>query len=162
MDCREQNEQEMLANCKKYLFPKVFRDVFVLTYDRMRKYKGAWHLERHPLFPGHIILESGEDGILSADSEKCGMTSVLWNHMVRIGSKEEGVLRGLCGEAHHLEMSRGVIRKGNTRITEGPLKGKEGQICGIDRHKRLARIEIGIRPDCRFILAGLEITEKTV
>lgn len=162
MDYREQNGQEMLANCKKYLFPRVFRDMFVLTYDRMRKYKGIWHLERHPLFPGHIFLESEESDILSADLEKFGMTSVLWAHMVRIGRKEEGVLRELCGEAHHLEMSRGVIRKGNTWITEGPLKGKEDQICGIDRHKRLARIEIGIEPACQFILAGLEITEKTV
>lgn len=150
----------MLANCKKYLPSKAFRDMFVLTYDRMRKYEGTWHLERRPLFPGHVFLESEDKDILSEGLGTSGMISRLWGHMVLVGRREEEFLKELCGEAHHLEMSRGIIQKGNTRITEGPLKGREDQICGIDRHKRLARIEIRMKPDHHFIPAGLEITEK--
>lgn len=147
----------MLANCKKYLSLKVFRDVFELTYDRMRRYEGTWHLERRSLFPGYIFLESEDRAILSEWLGECGILE----RMIQVGRKEEKFLKELCGEAHNLKMSRGIIWKGNTRITEGPLKGREKQICGIDRHKRIARVEIRMEPDYYYIPAGLEITEKS-
>ncbi len=150
----------MLVNCKKYLSPKVFRDMFVLTYDRMRRYEGMWHLERQSLFPGYVFLESEEQVIRQDELGDCLITSGILECMIQVGRKEEKFLKELCGEAHNLKMSRGVIWKGITRITEGPLKGRENRICEIDRHKRLARIEIGMEPDCYFIPAGLEITEK--
>ena len=47
-------------------------------------------------------------------------------------------------------MSRGIIREGNAQVTDGPLKGMENRIRRIDRHKRLAKIEIaGIADDLR-------------
>ena len=104
--------------------------------------------------------------------EKCCAFAWGEQYLVRIGAEEEKILRNLCGKEHHLEMSRGIIREGNAQVTDGPLKGMENRIRRIDRHKRLAKIEIaGIADDlrhyrkdawCRYIPAGLEITEKSV
>ena len=151
---------------------KICRDIFILTYDRLRKYQGVWHLEQHPLFPGQIFLEGEEEKGLQEELEKVRGRIGCGKHLVEVRQEEEDFLRKLCGKEHHLEMSRGIIFHGNTRVTEGPLKGMEKRICRIDRHKRLARGEIakkagpseqneGGMAGCCYISAGLEITEKS-
>ena len=114
------------------------------------------------MFPGYVFLESEDEEILSEELEGCGLTFRERQSLFRIGNKEEEFLKRLCGAAHHLEMSRGVLHQGSARITEGPLKGMEKRISRIDRHKRLARVEMTIKPDNHYIQAGLEITEKII
>lgn len=141
---------------------KAYRDIFVLTYDKMRRYEGAWHLERHLLFPEYIFLESENEELLLEELGKCDGIAADSRHLNRIDREEEKFLRSICGKEHHLGMSRGIIREGSTHITEGPLKGMENRICRIDRHKRLAKIGIMDFADDlgRYITAGLEIKEK--
>ena len=45
-------------------------------------------------------------------------------------------------------------------ITEGPLKGMEGMIKKIDRHRRTAAIEIEMFDRKVLMNVGLEIVEK--
>lgn len=160
--CKKQEEQKILTLCREKLPKKAYRDIFVLTYDRMRRYEGAWHLERHLLFPKYVFLESENEELLVEELGKCGGIDADSTYVTRIDTEEEKFLRSLCGEGHHLEMSRGVIREGSTQVTDGPLKGMENRIRRIDRHKRLARIEIaGLADELeRYITAGLEIKEK--
>ena len=47
-----------MESCNKYLSQKALRSSFLLTYDRMRRYEGKWHLERRLLFPACVLLES--------------------------------------------------------------------------------------------------------
>ena len=94
------------------------------------------------------------------ERNKSSITAESGNQLIRMGKEEEQVLKILCGREHHLQMSRGIICKGVTHVTEGPLKGMEGRICKIDRHKRLAQITLTKRQDRGPLPAGLEITEK--
>ena len=48
------------------------------------------------------------------------------------------------------------------QVTEGPLEGMEERICQINRHKRLARIRASKSREAGYILAGLEIMEKSL
>ena len=66
----------------------------------------------------------------------------------------------ISGRKQHLHMSRGHIREGQTYITEGPLRGKEKMIRKIDRHKRLARLELPVADGIQTLYAGLEIFSK--
>ena len=161
--CPKQNEAEIICSCKQRLSDRALMDAFILTYDRMRRYQGAWHLEQQPLFPNYVFLETKDGKQLSEELQQ-------YQHIVQaLGEKdcliplhqeEEQFLQNLCGESHHLNMSRGYISNGQTHVTEGPLLGKEEQIRRIDRHKRLARIETPRGHDSACILAGLEIVEK--
>ena len=45
-------------------------------------------------------------------------------------------------EEHIVEMSRGIVENDRVIVMEGPLKGNEGLIRKIDRHKRKAWLEI--------------------
>lgn len=171
MTCKKQEEQKILTICRDRLSEKIIRDIFILTYDRLRKYQGVWHLEQQLLFPGYIFLECEEEKGLLEELKKVHEDMGCGKRLIRVSREEERFLRKLFGKEHHLEMSRGIISEGSTKITEGPLKGMENRICRIDRHKRLARVEIGRRTeryeqagrsgaDYCYISVGLEITEK--
>jgi transcriptional antiterminator NusG len=175
LNCRGQQEVQVLNLCQRRLSKAAVKDAFVLTYDCMRRYEGVWHMERKLLFPSYIFLVS-ENGDLLVNELSRAAVREQEAEVFSINDKEEEFLKALCGENGHLKMSKGVIRKGMTRITEGPLMGMEKQICRIDRHKRLAKLALpaGQRyrripghPDrlsCGFsyISAGLEIAEKSL
>lgn len=113
------------------------------------------------MFPDYVFLESEDGERLAEELEQYrSFLMVLGGEetLVPIGREEEEFLRGLCGKSHHSEISKGYIRNGHTHVTEGPLRGKERLIRKIDRHKRLARLEIP--GSLRNVNVGLEIYEK--
>lgn len=149
----------MLDSCRTLLSEKSLKDAFVLTYDRMRRYEGDWHLEKRILFPKRVFLESRDEKALRNELRQYQGIVEQKTPLIRIGNQDEAFLRDLCGEKKHLKMSRGVIQKGDARVTEGPLKGNENRIRKIDRHRRLARLEFAGH-ELGNVWAGLEIFEK--
>ena len=63
-------------------------------------------------------------------------------------------------ENHVVEMSTGFIQGEQIFITEGPLQGKEGQIIRIDRHKRVAYLQLSMFNKETTTKVGLEIISK--
>ena len=159
LHCQKQNEWEDLEACRRNLSRIALKDAFIFTYDRMRKFKGEWHLERQLLFPECVFLESEDKRRLSEELKEYKKAKLL-----PVRKSEEMFLSSLCGKDHHLAMSRGVIQDGITWVIEGPLRGWEDSICRIDRHKRLARLAApkSFAPELTkgSISAGLEIVEK--
>lgn len=160
LSCQTQEEQKTVDLCRKYLSHRALKQAFVLTYDRVRRYEGAWHLERKLLLPSNVFLESEDEEILWEEFGKARELARYKNCLTRMKQEEEEFLRRLYGSEYHLKMSRGIISKGTAQIIEGPLKGMENRICRIDRHKRLAWLQTVMRQEYRYISAGLEITEK--
>ena len=124
---------------------------FIITYEKMKRYEGSWHLICEPLLSGYFFLKTEESKVLEEAQDS-----------IPIDSGEERFLKELGGRDHHVPMSRGYIREGKTCVTEGPLCGHESQIQKIDRHKRLAHL------DCRMdqyqrkgLWAGLEIVSQS-
>ena len=113
------------------------------------------------MFPHYVFLESEDKERLARELRQYEeILTVLggWDALVPVQREEEQFLRGLCGETHHSGMSKGYIRGGHTHVTEGPLRGKERLIRRIDRHKRIARLELP--GSLRNVNVGLEIYEK--
>lgn len=162
LPCRNQEVELTLDSCRKYLSDKALLDAFVLTYDRLCRYQGAWHLEKRLIFPANVVLESENENALIDELKHHPDAAAYACPVFKIDLEEETFLRYLCGKMRHIGMSRGVICDGITQVTEGPLKGLESQICKIDRHKRLAKLWTPKRQDSRYIPAGLEIVAKTI
>lgn len=57
-------------------------------------------------------------------------------------------------------MSSGIIENDRVQILSGPLMGMEGNICRIDRHKRMAYMEIEMFGRTVEMKVGLEIIRK--
>jgi transcriptional antiterminator NusG len=155
--------------CREHLTEQALQSVFVLTYDRMRRYGGVWHLEQKLLFPKTVFLESKNEKILSEEFRKYHMFHIHEDDLRPVSKEVEDFLDRLCGKERRLKMSRGIICRGAARITEGPLRGLENRIHKIDRHKRMAQIKTAVNHgECSvmpgfgtaYIPAGLEITEK--
>lgn len=149
----------MIFACKNILTKDILSDAFIPTFDRVRRYQGAWHTEQRPLIPDSIFLECQSKEQLQQQLEqyKPGCTAFLET----LSETEEKILRTLWNEKHHLEMSVGYIENGCTHVTTGPLRGKEKYIRKIDRHKRLARLELPLEASKKEIYAGLEIKSKS-
>ena len=59
-----------------------------------------------------------------------------------------------------VEMSSGIIENDRVRILSGPLMGMEGNIRRIDRHKRIAYLEIEMFGRTVEMKVRLEIIRK--
>ena len=115
------------------------------------------------MFPDYVFLESEDGERLARELEQYEQILTILggrdaDALTPVDREEERFLRGLCGGTHHSGMSRGYIRDGHTYVTEGPLQGKERLIRKIDRHKRLAKLEMP--GSFRGVNVGLEIYEK--
>ena len=58
-------------------------------------------------------------------------------------------------------MSQGYIVGDKVNIISGPLVGYEGKIKKIDRHKRIAYIEVSLFDQVVVVQVGLEIISKS-
>ena len=54
-----------------------------------------------------------------------------------------------------MEFSQGVIEGDEVKVTKGPLKGQEAKIRKIDRHKRLAFLEMHMFGRTKVVKVGL-------
>ena len=119
-------------------------------------------MEKKLVFPANVLLESENENVLKYELRQNWEVVGRSKDILKVSLEEEKFLRFLCGKKKHMGMSKGVIFGGVTRVTEGPLKGVEAHICKIDRHKRMARLQMPKGRNIRYLLAGLEIMEKDV
>ena len=66
----------------------------------------------------------------------------------------------LSGGEHLMKFSEGYIQGDRVIVTRGPLKGLEGSISRIDRHRRLAWLTVELFGKIVELQAGLEIIRK--
>ena len=164
LKCNPGKSEEIMESCREHISGQVLHDIFTFTYDRMKRYEGNWHTESSPMFPDCIFLETADPAALSEQLELYGASIKRQGDgslLVKVTPEEEAFLKRLGGQEHHLKMSQGYIKNGITHIVTGPLVGMERRIRKIDRHKRLANIEMPMQGMEKPVQAGLEITSKS-
>ena len=60
-----------------------------------------------------------------------------------------------------LRASEGAIRAGGLSVARGPLKGSEGRVRRIDRHKSLALVGLGGPGEGFLLRAALSVPRKS-
>lgn len=161
--CRSGQEDTIIRSCKQNLSRQALTDAFQFSYERMKKYLGEWHVDTLAMFPNYVFLQSEHPEVLSEELEQYRkIVNVLENDslLLAVRPDEEDAIKKLCGENHHMGMSRGIIADGKLNVLEGPLAGRESIIRKVDRHKRIAKLELRVTEALPDIWAGLEITEK--
>ena len=78
-----------------------------------------------------------------------------------IEDKEVEFISGFAKDNHKIDMSYGFIVNDKIIIESGPLKGREGLIKKIDRHKRKAVIEMKFLNQTISASVGLESIRKS-
>lgn len=162
--CKAGQEDTLIRSCKQHLSGRALEDAFQFSYERMKKYLGAWHVDTYRMFPNYVFLQSSEPLQLSMELKQYReIVDVLEGDglLLPVRPEEEAMIRLLCGEHHHMGLSRGIIRDGTIRVIEGPLAGKESLIRKIDLHKRIAILNLRLNAQERDIWAGIDILKKS-
>ncbi len=156
-------EEQILEMIKKYGVQEYLEECFIPKYERRRKYLGQWQTERAVLFPGYIFIISDQiEDAYAALKQIPKLTKVIgvgetWTAM----SKEDiEIVEYLSGKDRLVRFSEGYIEGNRVTVVSGALQGLEGTICKIDRHKRLAWLEMEMFGRKTRFEVGLEIVRK--
>ncbi len=157
-------EEKMRRACIKYIDESILQETFIPQRIRRRKYAGVWRDERCSLFPGYVFLITDDPVALYSELKKVeGMTKLLRadRDILTLSPAEEELMRKLGDEEHVTRMSYGIIEGDKITVTDGPLKGLEGLIKRIDRHKRQCIVETEMFGQRSKMTVGIEIVSKT-
>lgn len=160
---RIRKEEEIAEVCKRWISKEILIDCFIPRYKKMRKYKGTWHQEEDILFKGYVFLISEKVDKLFQELKKIpDLTKLLGQKGTDICELREEEVQFLksFSKNYVVEVSQGYIEGDTIVISHGPLVGHEGMIKRVDRHKRMAIVEVTLFDQVVSIKVGLEIINK--
>lgn len=142
-------------------------DGFVLYRQALRRFEGAWYLREEVMFPGYVFLVTADRTALAERLDLLAPSARLvgaGGAVATLSDEEVAFVRDFGGARHVVEMSRGAIVDGRLVASEGPLAGREHLVAKIDRHKRIAFLDI--RTGAALggggaVRVGLEVVSKS-
>ena len=140
-------------------------DCFVPKREVMHRKSGQWHHTLERLFPGYVFVKTSAPGQVR---EALGRVPAFTRMLTSAGdtclpltADEVAWINAVTDvDTHVMEMSEGVIEGDRVIVIRGPLKGHEVLIARIDRHKRLAWMDMNMFGRHKTIRVGLEIVSK--
>lgn len=147
------------------LLADIASDCYTPAYECARKVGGVWRRVAKMLFPGYVFVETSDPvalrdrlGEIPAFARLLGASD---ESFLALTDDEVAWLNAFTNvETHVVEMSEGIIEGDRVLVTKGPLRSYEGLIRKVDRHKRLAELEIHMFGRDKRVRIGLEIARK--
>lgn len=150
---------------RRFVHESVIGEIFVPRFETMRRWKGEWHKRAERLAPGYLFVETHDAEKLALQLRRVpAFTKVLGNNEVFIPLNDEEVawLNAFTGgDRRVIEMSEGIVEGDKVIVLRGPLRGHEAEIKRIDRHRRMAELEVSMLGRMKTIRLGLEIISKS-
>ena len=157
---REELVKQLIESVVK---PDLYEDCLIIYYKTKRKRNQEWKIEQKKAFPGYLFMITDN---IEAMRQHLGqipeMTRILGydGEIVPLSEEETSFIQRLAGGKECIEMSLGIQIGDQIIVSSGPLKGMESTIRKIDRHKRIAIIELKMLGNIREVTVGLEIIRK--
>ncbi len=157
-------EKRALSLLQKFIDDQLIEECFSPQYEAMKRVHGQWLKRRKSLLPGYLFVSTKQPNKLASALRKVPtFTRLLGNKDVFLPlTDQETVFINAFARAPErvVEMSVGNIEGGQVIILNGPLMNQTDLIKRIDRHKRLAYLEIDVLGRAKQIQVGLEIVHK--
>ena len=146
-------------------FDGLYSRAFVPKRAVSKKRGKEWVTEETALFPGYLFVDVEEEDI---ETLATGLRNISgFNILLTTDGKflplteEESIFaEKLFASEGTFDISTGIIEGDKITVTGGPLIGQEGFITKIDRHKRLAYLELDMFSVKTKTTVSLEIVEK--
>lgn len=138
-------------------------EAFIPLVERMTKVQGEWVQVKTRLFPGYVFIETDRPWDLYMRLKKIkAMTKLLktGEEITPLYGEEEEYLKKLQNAEHVVRYSEGYLEGDKLVITSGALKGYEGEVKKLLRHKRLVVLEVPLLGRKVEVTLGLGIVEK--
>ncbi len=163
MQVRTGTEANILQQCCRQIPGELLERCFLPYYEEKKHIQGTWITQKKVLFPGYLFVVTEHMPDLYEELRSIiGLTRVLktGDEIVPLLPDEVRYLLTVGGEDQIIHISEGIIEGGVVHILAGPLYGQEARIRRIDRHKRLAWLELEMFGKVQTVKMGLEILEK--
>lgn len=157
------NEIQTKDICNQLIEKDILMECFIPLYEQMKKYQGKWHKEQKILFPGYMFINTNDiDSLFLALKNVPKLTKVLGigGELVPIHKSEEQYLEKMLNKEYIVEVSKGYIVGEDVYIIDGPMKNFNGKIKKINRHKRIAIVELEMFGRKTEVSLGLEVIGK--
>lgn len=140
-------------------------DCFALKREVMHRKSGQWHRILEKLFPGYVFVRTSAPKrareVLGRVPAFTRMLTSAGDTCLPLTADEVAWINATTNmDTHVMEMSEGVIEGDRVVVIRGPLKGREASITRVDRHKRLAWVDMNMFGRNKTIRVGLEIVSK--
>lgn len=157
------HEAAVIEKCRERNVLLPGENVFTIFSERMVKERGEWKKKTAPAFQKYVFAETEDtDGFrirLKKVQELAKMLGVD-NSIVPIYPEEQEMLQKLGGEEHIIRYSEGYMLGEKLVVTDGPMKGMEGIVKWVDRHQRLAGIELFLLGRQVIVKMGVGVLKK--
>ena len=158
-------KEEAIANKLQFhIDHDVLLECFIPCCKRQKKFRGKWQIVEEVLFKGYIFVITDKiDDLYTQLKEIPDLTKLLGNDgedIYPIYPQEALFLARFSTEDYIVDVSKGYIKGDTIMIIEGPLVGLEGYITKIDRHKRIAYVDVNLLGQVSSVQVGLEIISK--
>lgn len=158
-------EHVVIQQIEKLVSSETFASCFVPQYEIKKKYSGVWKYCQEILFPGYIFVDTKTPNEFARELSKVSrMTKLLHDgneRFIPLSNDEKTLISAFIGDDDYvMKMSEGIIEGDEIIILKGPLMNHVGLVKKIDRHKRLAYLEIWLCGRRVTAKAGLEIVRK--
>lgn len=160
------SERKLSQWISDYVSDDLYEVCFAPLIEQNRKEDGKWKTVKKVLFPGYLFVKTDEERIkdFSQRLSRSGQFAVILSNdgtFAPVKREEEFLIDNAFNNSGVLGSSIGVIEGDNIRILSGPLIGLEGAIKQINRHKRIAVIELNMFGRVSRVKIGLEIISKS-
>jgi transcriptional antiterminator NusG len=140
-------EEECQLLCEDCVDKEEYQEIFIPRYITQKHFKKQWHEIEKVLFPGYLFIDT--DRI--EDVIKGLRVFYQYSKVLRDGEmispvtpQEKEFLSNMMDDKHIVNYSEGFLIGEEVYITSGPLKNYKGYIKGVNRHRRIAKLEIPI------------------
>lgn len=140
-------EQACMQQCVRQLAPADYEDIFVPRYISRKHFQREWHDVEKILFPGYFFVDTERiEPVMDALLKVPQYARVLReaDMVAPITAEEQRFLADMMDEQHIVRYSEGFLIGDRVCITSGPLRDYQGCIRAVDRHRRVARLDIPI------------------
>ena len=137
--------EEAVRNEASMLIPEA--DFKVIYRTGKYNCKGKWISKKKIMFAGYIFAVTDDIEAVIRNIRKItdyAKPVRLSDDYLPISYEEQKFLESLIGDDETVEESIGIIEGDEIIVKEGPPKGLESRIIRVDRHKRLAYIELNM------------------
>ena len=158
-------EDMVVTNVNKLVRKDLFAECFNPTYKVHKRFKGVWKTVERPLFPGYVIVDTDDPKAMAmALRSIAGAIRILGNDCgyTPLPKDEQRWIANFTQKGDRaIGLSTGVIEGDQVIVTQGPLINRTASIKKVDRHKRLAWLELDLCGRTVTVKVGLSIICRT-
>lgn len=133
--------------CELHIPSGCYSELFIPMCITKKHFKKEWHDIKKPLFPGYVFVDTDhiEDFAKSLIHVKCFAKLLkVGDEITPVSAEERTFLESLMDTDYVISYSQGFLVGDKVFITEGALRNQTALIQKVDRHRRIAMLDVNL------------------